>query len=548
MPGFAQTPAQDPPQPLPDPSAPQSTAPETKPQTTDPNAVHKMEETPTYRVNVVERTTQAVNYRSRSGATKINFRGTDLLPKANGEAKVESKKGYTEIEVEFDDLEKPARYGNEYLTYVLWGITPEGRATNLGELVMSGNRGKLNVTTELQAFGMIVTAEPYFAVTQPSNLVVLENEVRPDTVGGVQRIKTKYSLIDVGGYRPENYTFEPMVPKPKLPGEFYQAQNAMRIAKATGAEKYAESPFARAESLYEQALDYANRKNVERKPLITTSRAAVQSFEDARLISLRRQDDERRENERQARTRAEEEAAASARRQKEAEENAALQRAEAERATKERAEAEAARQTALTQQQQAEELARLRAAEAERDRLAATEAEQKRLQAEREQEELRARLLQQFNLILETRDTARGLVVNLSDVLFDFGKSTLRPLAREKLARLSGILLSYPGLKIQVEGHTDNIGSDAYNQKLSEQRAEGVLGYLTSQGVLPANVTAIGLGKTQPVADNSTAKGRQQNRRVEMVVSGEVIGTKIGPTTTPQPTTQQTPSAPPPPR
>ncbi len=554
--GFAQTTSPDAAQPLPDPTAPQSATPDTG----QKDDVQRLEETPTFRVNVVERITPAVNYRSRGGATTIDFRGTELLPKASGEAKVESKRGYTEIEVEFDELQSPTRYGNEYLTYVLWAITPEGRATNMGELVLTGNRGKLNVTTELQAFGMVVTAEPYYAVTQPSNLVVLENVIRKDTVGKVENINAKYSLIERGGYRPANYTFEPMVPKQNLPGEFYQAQNAMRIAKAQGADQYAASTYERAARSYQQALDYANRKNMERKPIVTVSREAIQTFEDARLISLRRQEEERQENERRAaaereaaanataadeaerRARAEQEAAESARRQQEAEENAARQREDAERSARERAEAEAGRQAALTQQQQAEELARLRSAEAERQRLAAEEAEQKRLQAEREKEELRARLLQQFNMILETRDTARGLVVNLSDVLFDFGKSSLRPLAREKLARLSGILLAYPGLNIQVEGHTDNVGSDAYNQRLSEQRAQGVMAYLTRQGVPPASVAAVGLGETQPVADNRSAKGRQQNRRVEMIVSGEVIGTKIGPTSAQPPPTQQPPS------
>jgi outer membrane protein OmpA-like peptidoglycan-associated protein len=539
-----------------DPATPGTTPPEQKP---PQDQVEPMEETPTFRVNVVERTTQAVNYRARGGATTVNFRGTELMPKASGEAKVESQRGYTEIEVEFDELSRPQQFGNEYLTFVLWAITPDGRSQNLGELVMTGNRGKLNVTTELQAFGMIVTAEPYYGVTQPSNLVVLENIIRPDTVGKVQAINTKFSLIERGGYRPSDYQFEPFVLKPGLPGEFYQAQNALRIAKAAKADQYAESTYRRAEQLYQQAQDYANRKNVQRAPIITVSREAVQTFEDARLISLRRQEEERLENERRAaadresaakqvatdeaerRARAEEDAADSARRRQEAEEIAAQQRAEAERAAKERAEAEAGRQAALTQQQQAEELARLRSAEAERQKLAAEEAERQRLQAEREKEELRARLLQQFNMILETRDTARGLVVNMTDVLFDFGKSSLRPLAREKLAKLSGILLAYPGLSIQVEGHTDNVGSDAYNQKLSEQRAQGVQAYLTTQGVPAANVSAVGLGEMQPVADNRSAKGRQQNRRVEMIVSGEVIGTKIGPAASQPPATQPPP-------
>jgi outer membrane protein OmpA-like peptidoglycan-associated protein len=186
---------------------------------------------------------------------------------------------------------------------------------------------------------------------------------------------------------------------------------------------------------------------------------------------------------------------------------------------------------------------------------AAQTAEQQRLQAEREKEEMRARLLQQLNTVLETRDTQRGLIVNMADVLFDSGQATLRPAAREKLAKVSGIVLAYPGLKLQVEGHTDSVGSDAYNQKLSEKRADSVRAYLVKQGLSPDTITAMGFGKADPVADNKTASGRQQNRRVEMVVSGEVIGTKIGgqqqlqtqpqaaqpasPNATPQPQTTQ---------
>jgi outer membrane protein OmpA-like peptidoglycan-associated protein len=175
------------------------------------------------------------------------------------------------------------------------------------------------------------------------------------------------------------------------------------------------------------------------------------------------------------------------------------------------------------------------AAEAERQRaeLAAQQAEQQRQQAEREKEEMRARLLQQLNTVLETRDTQRGLIVNMADVLFDTGKSTLRPAAREKLAKISGIVLAYPGLKLQVEGHTDSVGSTAYNQKLSEARANNVRDYLVKQGLTEDSITAEGFGEMQPVASNANAKGRQQNRRVEMVVSGEAIGTQIGGTHTP---------------
>jgi outer membrane protein OmpA-like peptidoglycan-associated protein len=167
-------------------------------------------------------------------------------------------------------------------------------------------------------------------------------------------------------------------------------------------------------------------------------------------------------------------------------------------------------------------------AESERNRAAVASSDQQLQQAVRDREELRARLLQQFNAILTTRDTARGLVVNLSDVLFDTGQYTLRPLAREKLAKISGIVLAYPDLRLAIEGNTDSVGSEAMNQALSEKRAGAVLDYLARQSIPAASMTSRGFGKTQPIASNDTAEGRQQNRRVELVVSGEVIGTIVG--------------------
>ena len=152
----------------------------------------------TITINVVERTTKAVNYRHRNGATKIDFRGTPLMAAAHGEAKVESKQGYLEIEVEFRNLQAATRFGPEFLTYVMWSITPEGRAENLGEVILNGTSSKLNVTTELQAFGMVVTAEPYFGVTQPSDVVVLENIIRADTVGKVEEIDAKHHECHAG--------------------------------------------------------------------------------------------------------------------------------------------------------------------------------------------------------------------------------------------------------------------------------------------------------------------------------------------------------------
>ena len=529
-----------------------------------PNDALTMDQTPTFHMRVVERRARAVNYRHRGGATKIDFRGTDLMPKAKGQARVEGKKGYVSVDVSFENIEKATTFGNEYLTYVLWAITPEGRAVNLGEVLEGDGNAKLDVTTDLQAFGMIVTAEPYYAVTQPSDLVVMENEIRPDTLGPEKVIETKYELIERGGYKPSGYNFDPVLFNTKMPVELYEAQNAMRIARLAGAEKYAAESYARADKSYRQAVEYATRKNMERKPSITVARDAIQTFEDARLIALRHREEEFQTNEREAaaareatanaatdeearrraaaeaqseraeadRRLAESQRLEEERRRKEAEQTTERTRQEsqlaAEQSAREKAESDAARQAALLKQQETQRTADQQRAEAERQRQSAEASEAARRKAEQEKEALRARLLQQLNQILETRDTARGLIVNMSDVLFDSGKYALRPQAREKLAKISGIVLAYPELRLQVEGHTDSVGSEDYNQTLSLQRAQAVQQYLAKQGVAEASIGAEGFGKTQPIASNATAKGRQQNRRVELVVSGEVIGTQIG--------------------
>jgi len=519
---------------------------------------------PIYRASVTARTAKAVNYRHRSGATKIDFRGTDLLPNAHGEAKVESKQGYIEIEVEFRNLQAATAYGAEYLTYVLWAITPEGRTSNLGEILLNGTSSKLDVTTELQVFGLAVTAEPYFAVTQPSDLIVMENVVRPDTLGKVEEIDAKYELLQRGQYQ---RLANPLALKAdkKLPLELYEARNAVQIARAVGADRFSTETFQKAEKSLQQAEAYQERK-AGKKPVAMTARETVQTAEDSRAIAVKRQDEDALSAERQqsadSQARAESGRAAAQletdRVTREAEAARIKAQAESERLTREKdaqtaaslAEADRvkrdsdARTTAAgieADRMKTESDARIAAAAAEADRLkreneaqrAASQAEldsaaKQKAQLEAEKVELRTQLLNQFNAILQTRDTARGLIVNMSDVLFDTGKFSLRPLAREKLAKVAGIVSGHPGLKLGVEGHTDSVGGDDYNQRLSEQRGASVRDYLTQEGMAVNSVTAKGFGKTQPVASNETAAGRQQNRRVELVISGEVIGTEIG--------------------
>ena len=411
---------------------------------------------------------------------------------------------------------------------MLGAITPEGRTSNLGEILLNGTKSKLDVTTQLQVFGLL-TAEPYFAVTMPSDLVVMENAVRKDTKGKIEEMDAKYELLQRGQYE---RLANPLVLKsdPKVPLELYEARNAVQIARAAGAGQFASETFSKAETSLRQAESYqANRAG--HKTVTRTARVAVQTAEDSRAIAVERQEEARLASERQAG--ADREALAQAERNAAQSEAARVKlqavaarvaaQTEADRVKRENDAARAAAQAT------AEQAARVSAqAEADRALLAAQEADRLRLKTEAEKAELRAQLLRQFNSILETRDTARGLIVNMSDVLFDTAKYALRPAARERLAKVAGILLGHPGLNLEVEGHTDSVGGEAYNQLLSEQRAASVRDYLIEQGIAGMNLSpAKGFGESQPVATNDTAVGRQSNRRVELIVSGELIGTQI---------------------
>lgn len=510
-------------------------------------AVEPMSSTPTFRVVVVRRTVQAVNYRYRSGSSKLDFSGTDLMPSANGEAKVNSKKGSIEIEAEFSNLQTPKTFGNEYLTYVLWAISPEGRAVNLGEVIVGGDdRSKLRVTTDLQAFALIVTAEPYYAVRQPSNVVVLENVVLKNTKGTSEAVNAKYELTERGGYIPTGYRFDPVILNARLPLEFFEARNALRIAQSEGAEQYANDSYQRAVQLMNNADEYATSKHIDTKPLIAVSRDAVQTAEDAREIAVKKLDEIRLANERQASSDAQAQSqaqAANALQQKDqaqfdaARDQAAKTQAESDAA---QARSDAASARAATAQAQSD-MANSQAAsatalsaaqdDAEQSRLAAQTALASAQQAETDKTAMRAKLSEQLNSILQTRDSARGLIVSMSDVLFDTGRYSLKPGAREKLAKVAGILLAYPGLDIAVGGYTDNVGGDAMNQTLSENRASSVRDYLVQEGVATNSVSSQGFGNTLPVASNDNSAGRQQNRRVELLVSGEAIGSPVNATT-----------------
>jgi outer membrane protein OmpA-like peptidoglycan-associated protein len=480
---------------------------------------------PVFRANVVSHTTKAVNYQYRSGATIVKFGGTGLMPKAKGQAKVESKKGYTEIEVEFENIPPATTFGSTYLTYVLWAITPEGSATNLGELLLNNGKSKVNVTTRYQSFAMIVTAEPHFAVRQPSELLVMDNTPVYEVKGAIQTVDAKFELLKKGTYPPLEGTLDKPGDK-NIPLLMLEARNAVRIANEAGAPKYVPDVYEKATKALQQSEDYHARKQT--KPSMMIAREAAQQAEDARAIAVTRIEDERiaKEKADAAARQAEAEARAAEARQRELEAKLA-----GEEEARKRAEADAQRVRAEeTAKREAEERAAADAARKQAEERA--EAEKRRAaeeiqKAEAEKAALRMKLYEQFSRILETRDTERGLVVNMSDVLFDFGKYTLRPVTREKLARVAGILLNYPDLKIDAEGHTDNVGSDEFNQTLSEKRASTVIEFLKEQGIADTSLTAKGLGKSMPVVPNTNAKNRQQNRRVELIISGEVIGHNI---------------------
>jgi outer membrane protein OmpA-like peptidoglycan-associated protein len=505
---------------------------------------------PIYRITVVARTTKAINYNHRSGSTRIGFRGTALMPEARGEAKVQSEQGVIKIDAEMEKLGPATQFGPEYLTYVMWAITPEGRATNVGEVLLNhSGKTKLDATSDLQSFGLIVTAEPYFAVTQPSDVVVMENFVRTDTTGTIEEVDAKYELLSRGQYvfNVKPGQIRPRELNSKVPLELYEARNAVQIARWTGAEQYANDTFQKAVVGLENAEGYLIGK-AGKKPIGTVAREAVQMAEDARIITVKKIEEQQLASERQAG--ADREALAerdrvaalneTGRVTREAEQARLAALENADRLKRENERTTAAAQSEADRLKQ-ESDARLLAANTESDRLRqendaqriAAQAEQdraakERAQAEAERTRLRADLLLQFNAILQTRDTARGLIVNMSDVLFDTAKHTLRPAAREKLAKVAGIISGHPGLRLAVEGYTDSVGGDDYNQKLSEQRGESVRDYLTKEGVESGSVTSKGFGKAEPVASNDTAAGRQQNRRVELVVSGEIIGVQIG--------------------
>lgn len=480
---------------------------------------------------VSSRTTTAVTYEARR-TTDVDLVGTPLMPRARGEAEIETEAaGPVRIKARMRDVAPPAPLGPEYLTYVLWAVPPQGRAKNLGEVRLDDGAAEIEATSDVQTFALIVTAEPYYAVTTPSDVVVMENAVRQDTRGRTSVATLNYEIMPRGAYvAGEGRYATPRFDK-KEPPDVQQARNAVAIAQIAQAARYAPDGLATAQRLLAQVEQLVARDESKRD-IVSQARASVQAAEEARLQSVGRRLAEQQEA---ART-------ASAAREQAARAAAAQELAAREAAVRERERAEAAAREAVRER----ELAQLKAQEAAREQARAEQARREaealraeaqaqagealalRAQAEVEKAALRATLLQQFSAILDTRDTARGLIVNVGDVLFETGRYELLPPAREKLARFAGIVLGHPGLMVQAEGFTDSTGTAAINEELSQRRAGAVSEYLIAQGLARDRLASRGYGASQPVASNDTPEGRRQNRRVELVVSGEVIGTPLG--------------------
>lgn len=487
---------------------------------------------PIYRITVVERTMKAINYQYRNGPTNIDFRGTVLLPKAKGEAIVESRQGRTEIEARFENLTTPQAFGREYMTYVLWAITPEGRPRAIAEIVPnSSNRASVRVTTDLQAFGLMITAEPYSAVHQPSDVVVAENAVREDTVGKIEQVDAKYELMPRGHYTWQvsaaldaELANAPKVSMRKYEAlvELYQAQNAVAIARNAHADQYASDTFGKAQQLLTEAEQLNANKSVDSHRVVESAREAAQTAEDARLIAERRAQESKL-----AAANAQVVAAQQAKAQAEAaaqqarvEADSAQARAADESAARQRAEMEAAAAGERLARVQAEAASLVQAAEAQAAAAsAAVVVRDRQQQQDSSRTELRSRLLVQLQGVITTRDNSRGLVVVVPES--GFSGSLLRPACSGQLARISQVVAAHPGLRIQVEGYTDSSNTEG----VASQRAHEVRDALVAGGLSASIVEARGMGTERPVTSNATAAGREENRRVEIVISGDPIGT-----------------------
>ena len=486
----------------------------------------------------VKRATLAVRY-AENKKTSVNLTGTSLAPRVLGKVSVEYKKNDARIKIKVENLDSPQTFGPFYTTFVVWAVTPEGQTENLMELP-SGYAAEIQTQSSAQTFGVIISAEPHNAVKMPSRKVVAETALPKNSDYGVQTVQAEYRA-DKGNFyeTQEDSILKADYTTPRL---VLGARRSIDIARRAGGKEFAREEFRQAEEkLVTLEQIWPHNLKVDTK-FSGLARDVMRLAQVARDLAVEREIQARIEDERQERIRRLEEARAQAEAAKAEAERIKLEaeraRAEAElskaRAEVAKAEAEKAERAAAEERARREESSRQAEAaqlaakareeaarlETERARAETERAKQATESAKRERDAALQKLYVSLSEILDTKRETRGFIVNLGDVLFDTGRATLKPAAREKLSKLAGILLAYPGqLTLEIEGHTDSVGSDELNNKLSQNRAQSVGDYLTTAGVKSERIKAVsGFGKTKPVASNNTAAGRQMNRRVEVVI------------------------------
>ncbi len=457
-------------------------------------------------------------YGSAEGNFQLGMQGSDLARGATGELRVRSRVSYNEIDLRVKGLPAPQTIGPEFLTYVAWAISPAGLGTNLGELSLERGEGRLRTQTDMQSFGLIVTAEPFYAAAMPSDTVVLETTVLPAEKRSPALTSVDARFMPRGQYKvgAELGEVKPFTFEAGIPLDIYQARNALLIGKRTRTNRFVPEGYQAAQALLARA-EQAHYGG-DAKTATASAREAVQVMGDAIRLSLERQDKLRSDLISRAADDRVRRAAATAEDAERRMREAAQKQAAAEKATRE----------AERQRAKAEDEMRIAVEERRRAQQEAIEARRVAQKLVQEQHQLRDLLVERLNQVLATEDTDRGLVVRLSDILFDPGKFMLKPDTKTLLARIAGILSWAPGIRVQVEGHTDNTGDAGKNQQLSEQRAAAVANFLVEQGMPASNISSVGYGESRPIAANNTREGRDQNRRVELVLSGEMIGARVG--------------------
>ena len=411
------------------------------------------------------------------------FAKTSAAPdKAKISGSVKYASGQAQITVSYSGMEPAILFGGDIAAYCVWAVAKSAAPENLGELIVTkkGASGKQSFTTPKKDFALMITAEPYYLVSRPFELVVATSAPK-----------------DTKKYQGTNWVFQDFRPGPiaghpsiagmsytyKAPVPVKQAESALNLIKRLNAGDVNPGAVQKATI----ALGEAQAAKDSRAVTDAAHRSISSSAEALRDWGRTR-----------------DELAASQAAAKTAAEKAALQEQNA--ATSAKLSTSEAEKSAIAVQR--DQLAK------ERDQLAKDQAA---IKAERDA--LAARLSNALGAVADTKSTARGTVTSLSGVLFDTGKATLKPEAKLTLAKLAGVMLVFSKTAMSIEGYTDNVGSDATNMKLSTDRAKAVRDFFESQGIQSNRLTYVGKGPADPVAPNDTPDGRSKNRRVEIVSS-----------------------------